>query len=478
MRRRPTASTVPVVAIWLPLPASAGWRGEGIVQTVEHMLENVPQQDTRLEFELVVSPAHASLVDREFRHHPRVRIRPLPLLTRRGRKRKFTAEQIKEGFVDPTLLHHLRAKAHAFRQSLPFLPRNDFFRYGVVLAFYVLLQRLGLLFRNRIFWFPSPLIPLTSMLRGARVCSFWDPFIFEYGAYHGVGHKLYPMFLRHISRADHIITPSVFNRDYLREVLDVPANKITLIANGSPDYSKYALTKSGPADDIGDQVLSRFGRREFSGPLYAVQEHYIEQALAKSVLMRLLAKRKADPTLKTLFISTQYRPHKGLDEFLEVARQLVQRDDRTFRYQFVFTAFLPESVKENFPELREQLHELTRLSNRDHALIYQLSDLVIHPSHVEGGSMPYPLFEAASVGVPCLVNRGRHLDEALTRHPGLSCAVFDVCNPPAAIAAIDEVLQNPHRQKQILSEVEGAWRSWEDAAADYCAVFDSLLPDS
>jgi glycosyltransferase involved in cell wall biosynthesis len=190
--------------------------------------------------------------------------------------------------------------------------------------------------------------------------------------------------------------------------------------------------------------------------------------------MRLLTKRKADPLLKTIFISTQYRPHKGLDEFLEIARQLVQGANRSFRYQFIFTAFLPESVKEHFPELREQLHELTRLSNRDHALIYQLSDLVVHPSHAEGGALPYPLFEAASVGVPCLVNRGRHLDEALTQHPGLSCAVFDVNNPPAAMESIDDVLKHPSRRQQILTEVKAAWRSWEDAAHEYCEVFSSL----
>lgn len=463
-----------IVTIWLPLPASSGWRGEGIVQTVEHFLAHLPGDSLPLVFELVVSPVHASLVAEQFRSHPQVRIRPLKFLTGKGRRQAFSADRLHQVLSRPTIFDQIRAALHRWAPKNPWWSYGGWLRYGFILSIYVGLQRLGCGFRNRVFWFPSPLIPLTAPLRGRKVCSFWDPFIFEYGAFQQVGRKLYPAFLRHFSQADRIITQSEFNRTYLTQVLGIPSDRIHLVRNGSPDYSQYRFPDDCAAQSTRERILQDFGRKIFYGPYSMVLDRYVDQALAKSLLMRLLTKRKADPGLKTIFISTQYRPHKGLDEWMEVVLRLVRGEGTAFRYQFVFTTPLPPEIRQHFPDLREPIHEFYRLSNRDHATIYQLSDLVVHPSHAEGGAFPYPLFEAASLGVPCLVNRGRHLDEALESCPDLACAVFDVNRPAEAVQKIDRCLQEPEWRNHILKAARSAWRDWDDAAQEYCRVFEDV----
>jgi len=59
----------------------------------------------------------------------------------------------------------------------------------------------------------------------------------------------------------------------------------------------------------------------------------------------------------------------------------------------------------------DNIFEIIRVSNKQHAMLYQISDLVIHPSFVEGGLRTYPQYEAASLNVPCLSQIGRHTKE-------------------------------------------------------------------
>lgn len=469
-----TASTAcpEEIAVWLPLPGSSHWRGEGIVQTVENILAKASADESAVSWVLIVGPAHASQITKAVANHPKVTVRTLPGLSGRSRQRQHDLQVVTAYLAKPSPWQIIERGWRKVWSHRPMKGRFELVRYGVMLTIYSCLQSMGVAFRYKYFWLPAPIIPHLALLRGQKTYSFWDPFIFEYATFHSAGFVTMPRFLSHYSAENRIITQSEYNRAYLQEVWNVPAKNIQVINNGTNNYENFRLP-IGAHEKPDSVMLDNFGRTTFTGALHQASDRLINQLMAKATLSRLLARRKHLSNSKTLFISTQYRPHKGLDEMLEIASLLVETES-SFSYQFVFTATLPDVLMDRYPRLHEHLFQLTRLSNKDHALVYQLADLVIHPSHAEGGGIPYPVHEAASLDTPCLINIGRHTHEAVAAHPALASLTFDISQPETAAQRIRQTLADPEAQAAMLAAAKSCERPWELVANEYV---DALIND-
>ena len=463
------------IVVWLPLPAHSSWRGEGIIQTVEQILAHAPAADDAPQWTLVVSPAHKNEVHQDVIKHPRITVRALFGLGSPGRKHQYSSDQLIRHMIRPTLWQRLTQMSRHVRVFGTAKKWIDLSRYAVMLTLHTYWQSLGWSFRGTSIWVPTPIIPLAHRLKGPKTCSFWDPFIFEYAAFRDTGSFFLPQFLRLFAAADNIITQSDYNRRYLSKVMNAPSRSINVIKNGTNDYSKHKIPDTVAQTEREHFILSHFGRSVFFGPLSVVAQKFIDQMLAKSVLMRIIERKNSLASPKIIFVSTQYRPHKGMHELLETATQLIEAEDDATEYLFIFTAKLPLQVVSKYPRLHEHTYELTRLSNKDHALIYQLADLVVHPSHAEGG-LPYPIHEAASLGVASLVNDGRHMREALRAIPELGVLTFDISKPRKAAREIRDVLASPERQTKMLAAAKVAERPWAVVAQDYANLLTQIAP--
>lgn len=453
------------IVVWLPLPAFSSWRGEGIIQTVEHILANAPTSHESPRWTLILSPAHKDEVHRDVLNHPRIDIKTLRGLGAIERKHSYTTDKIISYIKRPTFMQRFTQVIEA--QLFATLKRRlDLIRYGVMLTVHTHWQVFGGSFKADGIWIPTPIIPLAHRLRGRKTCSFWDPFIFEYASYRDTGEMFLPQFLRLFQAAESIITQSDYNRRYLLNVMNTPAQCIHVINNGTNDYSRYKIPETVSQGERDEFILTNFGRSDFFGQLSKVRNKFIDQFHTKSVLMRLIERKKSLPNARVIFVSTQFRPHKGMYEMLETATKLIEADDDNSDYLFVFTAKLPQQVVSRYPRLHEHTYELTRLANKDHALIYQLADLVIHPSHAEGG-LPYPIHEAASLDVVCLINKGRHVMEAQQLRPELSALIIDIRKPKQAALKIRHVLSDKDQRKDMLAAAMSLERPWSQVAQEY-----------
>jgi glycosyltransferase involved in cell wall biosynthesis len=174
-------------------------------------------------------------------------------------------------------------------------------------------------------------------------------------------------------------------------------------------------------------------------------------------------------------ISTQVRPYKGFDLLLQFLNHLVCCETE-FRYQFIFTAALSEKIRNMYPLLYERIHEITRVSNKQHALLYYISDLVLHPSYVEGGLGVYPQFEAATMGTPTLANIGRHIFEQSPDATHVPCHyAIDFTKTNALVARIHDLMVSEEMRANNLLETQRLTVHWEDSAKKYSEAFREVI---
>lgn len=449
--------------IWLPLRPGSAWRGEGIAQTVEQIVSNL---SPLIRVEILTTPECAVAFDEKLKS--RCKIHTLRLA---GKSRKVVSLTANESLT-PSLIDLLAAK----------LGVKKFMRLSDILTLPLYIIELKWLCfqinHNRkfsnfdYFWFPAPNIYGIKGLRVRKVISFWDPFVFEYRDFGDVANVLYPMFFETYRSADKIVTQSGTNKDYLVNVMNLNSTKVHVINNGSPDYSPYKRSQNELSNE---NILRLWAKGHYQGQdKSSAIASFVKDKINHSILWRLLQKRQGS-ACKIVLISTQDRPYKGIALLMEIFNLYLQR--YTEDIQIIFTTELQPEHRKKYPALVNRLHEITRVSQAQHALLHSISDLAIHPSFVEGGLGAYPQFEAESLDRPSLVNRGRHIDEmiraGMLNDSEVEIISADFTNKDFACQKINILLTVPQAAEENIECIRKCRVSWTDSGALYSKLFSS-----
>jgi len=171
-------------------------------------------------------------------------------------------------------------------------------------------------------------------------------------------------------------------------------------------------------------------------------------------------------------VSTQDRVTKNIRLVAETVRTLV-RDGRMDLKLFMTAPLHWGATWTPLPALlaSEQLMgdvvSMTDLPRDVHAAFYHCAALTVHPSIFEGGLGPFPLYEAVSVGTPCLIADGPHVRELVAQQPTLAPYVFDPNNVAELGACILKVMGG--RQAALATQAAVIQRlsdyGWSDVAA-------------
>lgn len=468
-------SDVTKVLVWLPLPPQAKWRGEGIAQTLENILLNAPSS---IEFCLIVSGHHFATVRDVFKDCRNVVVRTTDLMTwlvpKRIRKWQ-TLDQMVKANASSTVVDTLMAGPIFKVLQWPFN------RLAQVFPLYlVILQSLGLVFRNyTTVWLPTATLPFTRMLRGRKVFSFWDPFVFEYNEFDDIQVRLIKRFLVIFSSADVVTTQSRANQAYLSSVFSIPPNRIKIVRNGAPDYrelwgSFQEKLPRGTGLREGINMVTYWPPFEIAADRWSEAfDQYAADKVNQSKLFRLASSQNSKS--KIILVSTQYRPYKGFAALFQLLDRLIM-DSPDIDLRFVFTTTIPKLISNRYAWYTERVYEISRVSDMQHAYLYAISDLVLHPSLVEGGLGSYPQFEAASLNVPSLNNFGRHVQELVdsTESP-LDETIADFSMIPDAIKRIRGLLLDPKLAESNVAATQSARVEWKDAARCYAEIFSSRV---
>lgn len=452
------------LTIWMPLRPGSSWRGEGIAQTVENILSNL---SSNINCTLVVSKTHAAELDAILEKCPNIRLACV------GFKSKQHAE-IDTDSVPKSSFFQLVSSKIKFNLLKKFSSYFNSLCYIATMYFYTELQRFGFFLpKSQIIWVPTPIIPFIGNLRGNKIFSFWDPFVFEYRDFSDISNILYKHYRNVYSRANAIITQSQANRSFLTDVFNMNEIKIHVINNGSPDFSSFLKEFEPIGKRNPKSVVDLWGRKTFKGK--NKQDAYnklIADSINKTILWRLGQKFDSKKD-RIIMVSTQCRPYKGFGVLFEVLDKLV-KSEKLFRYQIIMTSSVPSKIKDKYPLLYERIHEVIRVTNKQLAALYYMSDLVLHPSYVEGGVGVYPQFEAASVGTPCLVNIGRHVLEHDSCDEPPQFTTTNFVDVPLTIGKIEKIMLSDDEKNMNVIESKKLAISWQDAAKKYDDVFLSM----
>ena len=340
--------------------------------------------------------------------------------------------------------------------------------------------KLWLIFQNDVIFNPSPSFTLFTKLR-PMVFGFWDPFVFEHAAFGKNRKNLMINFWYKFSfLSDFIVTQSEANKTYLKNTWKIKDEKIFVIRLGTPDYEEILnkfLTKIPDKNINRLNILQYWPMRKILAPskqgaINLVSSEFIN----KSVLFRLHQNIK--PNSKIFIVSTQYRIYKGYEALFALFDNLIKKNPQ-YDFNLILTSELPEKLRNQFTGKYTwavpKLYEFSRVTNLQHACLYKLSDIALHPSNLEGGPTMYPASEAASLGVPSLTNSGRHTDE-LIRSDGsyLKDNIADFSAIDITSERIMKILDNEDTAIKNVENISNAKINWKISSQKYCELFESI----
>lgn len=304
-------------------------------------------------------------------------------------------------------------------------------------------------------------------LRGRRAALFLDAIPMEFGASYrvenwdedGVFHSFWKNAQQTLCTADSIIT---FSRHVaMRQVVGLfgmPAARITVVPHAPPDLAAQL------------PFLAADRRRTPAS-----------QTLAADLLRRHAAERGWTYLLDFPFedvtyiaVSTQDRPTKNIPLVIEAVRRLIRRDHVNIKLLMTTVIEMHGSGTAVPDALREtRLHldavSLPRLPEAEHAALYHCAAVTVHPALFEGGATAFPFPESVSLGTPCLVARGPHIEEMLATYPELAAFVFDPYDVDALVALIRTTIDN--RDAVLALQLESFERmknrTWGQVADEY-----------
>lgn len=442
------------------LPKYAGWRGEGIAQTIENLIVNLPLETSVY---IVVNWWHRKDLEEG------VRSRSVEIISsgKAVEKKMYTQDALLEQSSSGLL-------TRIFNELQIFIKKifNKIEYIEFLVNFHINSYKLRLQINEKdVLWLPIPTLPMPAFLGNKNniLMSYWDSFGFEYSEFHFEAKKnALNSIISKIKSSKKIVTQSAINALYLTDVLKVDRDKVYHLPVGSPDYSKYLnefqlINKKNSIDLLrswGDPVCWSINKKQ-------AIESITKDLMAKTVFFRLV--QNAQKLNKFIvLVSTQARPYKGLEVFLKLM-QHIKNSEGGKKPIIIFTTELPPEIKKKFPELFEDIHEFSRLNQRRHALLNYISDLVVHPSFVEGGDGAYPSFEAQSLNVPSVINAGRHTN-AWPLAEKYGC-VSDFTDLNSTAKVIYKLLEDEEFARGNIDFIKNKRYEWVDVASK----FDNLI---
>ena len=457
------------VLLWIPLPPGTNWRGEGIAQTIENILNNIED----IQVDVLVSRWHYSDLKDSIKND-NINIIPLTFLwiffglkPKKIEKFKYDLKKSEKilSKVPFSVKYQLLLNKLKIGKGVSELEIFKFFKYTLRLKPVTYIYNIFTRFKYTAVWVPTPMIQFTEKLRGNVYQSFWDGFTFEYIDFSDITtYQLlkFKAIFNNNSKLK-IITQSNHNKVFLKKIFNIDSDRVIVALNGSPNYREYKIKKLLDRKNIID--LWGFKSVNKNNYFEFVQAYKLELE-NKARLYRLT--QKTDKDTKILMVSTQYRVYKGFEQLFRLIDSMLA--DR--KLVFIFTAKIPKHIRSKYDYLMDNIFEIVRVSNKQHALLYQLSNLALHPSFAEGGHGSYPQFESASLDVPCLTQRGRHTKEMNKLHNNELDDIFcDFANITSSKSKIYNLLDDEGLRLSNIKTLSDKEYSWNIAAEKYRDIF-------
>ena len=260
------------------------------------------------------------------------------------------------------------------------------------------------------------------------------------------------------AKADAVINFSEHVADrHAGPLLSIPREKIHVVPLAPPD-----LATALPF--VRSRSRSRLSREQAAAIL---REHAAERGID---YLRNFPFEECDFVVD----ATHDRPTKNLGMTIDAVERIVRRDRRPMKL------FLTANVNfgahwTRLPTVveRQQFHRdflsLHNLPREVHAALFHAAAVCVHSSFFEGIIGCLPLYEALSVGTPCVFAQGPHTSELLESEPDLAPFTFDPYDTDALRRLIVEVVDARDEVLQIQSRIYARLRrrTWADTADGY-----------
>jgi hypothetical protein len=173
-------------------------------------------------------------------------------------------------------------------------------------------------------------------------------------------------------------------------------------------------------------------------------------------------------------ISSAARPSKNVPIVVRAVERLIRREFRNCKLLATCT-YDPDDERDLLgPVMREaqlgfDFHSLRPLLPDAHACFLHAAAVTVHPSLSEGGTFPLQFAESVSVGTPCLIGDGPHVQEFLAEYPEVAPWVFDSYDVDALVALIAATIDNREAvlAAQLVVYERMRRRTWADVAGEY-----------
>jgi glycosyltransferase involved in cell wall biosynthesis len=272
-------------------------------------------------------------------------------------------------------------------------------------------------------------------------------------------HQVWESYVRSlIAKADRLVTFSRHVRDsQLVPLFGVSPDKVVVVPHSAPDLLE-------------------------SLPFLAERRRTPATLAAAGALLREHAGVNDWDYLRTfpfeqvpfLAVSTQDRVTKDIRLILDATLRLIR--EQRVDLKILSTAPLhhgadwtplPGTIERH--QAHRDLVSVPDLPREQHAALFHCAQIAVHASIFEGGHAPFPFYEAVSVGTPCLMARGPHVNELLEEEPGLAPFVFESNDADGLARLVVRTMADRDAALQAQSEIYERLRrrSWADVSVAY-----------
>jgi len=295
-----------------------------------------------------------------------------------------------------------------------------------------------------------------------------------------------------IPRAFHEFTEAAWGRDGVHRAWTKDVAELLSHASGAIAFSEHVATEHinglfgfpidrittirHAAPDLKEWLPFMKDRRRTGESLCQAASLLREECLARN--SRYLGDFPFEQ-VPYVAVSTQDRVTKNIQVAARAIEIITRRHRRSIKMFMTaslhaeqnWTA-LPEILIENMS--RFDIISLSDLPRTQHAALLHCAELVVHPSIFEGGHAPFPFYEALSVGTPCIMAFGPHIEELAAFEPNIRNYCFDPNDEQALAERICEVVE---RREEVLAEQQEIYRRLRknDWAAVANAYADTAL---
>ena len=397
------------VGIWSELGAGARWANEGVSRVIGFVIEGAAKSGRYL-FHVIVQPGFADTV--------RADLRTLDAMEGRDWLVSEPDTGLLSDYLNKPEIRTLKARER--RIAAAALYCND---HIDVAGWFISFP-----FFTGATYLTKPKATLMPDSLGHDFPTGWSP---QDWAEDG-SNELWRINSTKVTKAsDHVITFSKHvARRHAAPLLDTPMDKIQVVPLAPPDLKGLlpflnTRRRSEESHSTASDLLRRYART--AGVTYLEDFPFEEVPYA--------------------FTATQDRISKNLGRAAEAVRRLVveRRDDfkLILTASFLFGAdwtLLPQLMETH--QINRDIISVTDVPREIHAALFHCATVTIHPTFFEGIVGALPFYESLSVGTPCLMARGPHINELLEAEPDLAPFVFDPYDVEGLANLMVEVKRN------------------------------------